>query len=181
MESNENKKTSLTLKHNGNVLYIEPNHLHNFDGNEYIEKARLFLKNEQIDYLLVNSTNEFLVEYNELQKNSRYYLTGFTGSTGDALVSKDNVYLFVDGRYHIQADLEVNHDDITVVKLELGKFIDELYAIIKENSTIGICSKKNSQWIYETFTEKFKDKTLREKEEIRSYYKKRMEMYLLHM
>ena len=65
--------------------------------NNYIEKARAFLEHEKIDYLLVNSTNEFLVEYNELAKNSRYYLTGFSGSTGDALVSKDNIYLFVDG------------------------------------------------------------------------------------
>ena len=129
--------------------------------NEYIEKARLFLKKEQIDYLLVNSTNEFLVEYNDLQKNSRYFLTGFSGSTGDALVSKDKVYLFVDGRYHIQADLEVNHDDITVVKLELGKFIDELYNIIKENSTLGICSKKNSQYRYQTLVEKLKDKKIK--------------------
>lgn len=129
--------------------------------NEYIEKARLFLKKEQLDYLLVNSTNEFLVEYNELKKNSRYFLTGFTGSTGDALVSKDKVYLFVDGRYHIQADLEVNHDEVTVVKLELGKFIDELYGILEENSTLGICSNKNSQYRYETLVEKFKEKKIK--------------------
>ena len=38
--------------------------------NKYIEKARTFLEQEKIDYLLVNSTNEFLVEYNELSKNS---------------------------------------------------------------------------------------------------------------
>ena len=65
--------------------------------NEYIKRARLFLEREQIDYLLVNSTNEFLVEYNDLQRNSRYFLTGFSGSTGDAIVSKNDVYLFVDG------------------------------------------------------------------------------------
>ena len=129
--------------------------------NEYIEKARLFLQKAQLDYLLVNSTNEFLVEYNELKKNSRYFLTGFTGSTGDAIVSKDKVYLFVDGRYHIQADLEVNHDDITVVKLELGKFIDELYDILEDNSTLGICANKNSQYRYETLVEKFKDKKIK--------------------
>ncbi len=118
--------------------------------NEYIEKARLFLDREQIDYLLVNSTNEFLVEYNELERNSRYFLTGFSGSTGDALVSKDNIYLFVDGRYHVQADLEVNHEDITVVKLQIGdRVIDELAKRMTEGSTLGICSRKNSQFRYE--------------------------------
>ena len=68
---------------------------------------RELLKQLKIDYLLVNSTNEYLVEYSELSENARYTLTGFTGSTGDALVTKDNVYLFVDGRYHTQADKEV--------------------------------------------------------------------------
>ena len=126
-----------------------------------IEKARTFLEQEKIDYLLVNSTNEFLVEYNELSKNSRYHLTGFSGSTGDALVTKDNVYLFVDGRYHVQADLEVNHNDITVVKLQMGdKVIDELAKRMDEHSILGICSKKNSQFRYENLTKKMGEKNV---------------------
>jgi len=128
--------------------------------NEYIKNVRLFLKQEQIDYLLVNSTNEFLVEYNDLQKNSRYFLTGFTGSTGDAIVSKDKVYLFVDGRYHIQADLEVNHKDITVIKMEIGRFLDELLEILDKNSTLGICSKKNSKYRYSNLQNKLKEKNI---------------------
>lgn len=126
--------------------------------NDYIKKARLFLEQEQIDYLLVNSTNEFLVEYNDLKKNSRYFLTEFTGSTGDAIVSKDKVYLFVDGRYHIQADLEVNHNDITVIKMDAGRFLDELLKITKENTILGICSKKNSEYRYENLCQVLKEK-----------------------
>ena len=44
---------------------------------------RELLKQLKIDYLLVNSTNEYLVEYSGLSENARYTLTGFTGSTGD--------------------------------------------------------------------------------------------------
>ena len=129
--------------------------------NEYIEKARLFLQKEQIDYLLVNSTNEFLVEYNELGRNSRYFLTGFSGSTGDAIVSKDSVYLFVDGRYHVQADLEVNHDDVTVVKLQMGdKILEEFANRMTENSTLGICSIKNSQFRYENLVKTLSQKNI---------------------
>ena len=64
------------------------------------------LDNIGVDYLLVNATNEFLAEYSELSENARYTLTGFSGSTGDALLTKEGIYLFVDGRYHIQADKE---------------------------------------------------------------------------
>ncbi|MBR1943826.1 M24 family metallopeptidase [bacterium] len=129
--------------------------------NDYLKKARRFLEKEQIDYLLVNSTNEFLVEYNDLQRNSRYHLTGFSGSTGDALVSLDNVYLFVDGRYHVQADLEVDHNDITVIKLQMGeKTLDKMFEIMDENSVLGLCSKKNSQFRYKNICAKLNEKNI---------------------
>lgn len=129
--------------------------------NEALKKARIFMEENSLDYLLVNSTNEFLVEYNSLDKNSRYFLTGFSGSTGDAIVSKDNVYLFVDGRYHVQADLEVNHDDITVVKLQIGeKTLNEMLKRMTENSTLGICAKKNSQYRFENLQSKMSEKNI---------------------
>lgn len=105
-----------------------------------------FMADQNLRYLLVNATNEFLVEYNTLSENSRYKLTNFSGSTGEALVTPETIYLFVDGRYHIQADLEVNHEKVTVVKLQQGqKYLDELLNRIPENEILGLFSKKNSQ------------------------------------
>jgi len=103
--------------------------------------------NEQgLNYLLINSTNKYLVEYCPLPENSRYKLTGFSGSTGDALVAPDKIYLFVDGRYHIQADLEVDHKLITVVKLQAGQsFLHEMTLKIPNSELLGVFSKKISQ------------------------------------
>lgn len=115
-----------------------------------IQKVREFLKDNKIDYLLVNSTNEFLVEYNDLSENSRYFLTKFSGSTGDAVISQKNIFLFVDGRYHEQADSEVDKKDVTVVKMKLGEsFAKLLEEKIKPNKTFAIVSKKNSQGRFE--------------------------------
>lgn len=112
---------------------------------------RELLKRLKIDYLLVNSTNEYLVEYSELSENARYTLTGFTGSTGDALITKDKIYLFVDSRYHVQADKEVK-TGIEVIKLQLGQKQDEeIKKLIKRNKTLGIISKKVSQARLESF------------------------------
>lgn len=116
------------------------------------------MANEHIDYLLVNSTNEFLVEYCPLQENARYHLTGFSGSTGDALLSQKELFLFVDGRYHEQADIEVNKDT-TVVKLKMGEtFISALSKKANKNKTLGIVAKKTSLSRLETI-----EKTLEEK------------------
>lgn len=110
------------------------------------------LNNLGIDYLLVNATNEFLVEYSSLSENARYTLTGFSGSTGDALLTQDKIYLFVDGRYHTQADIEAK-DGVTVVKLKIGqKQDDEIRKLIDRNKILGIVSKKVSQARLETFS-----------------------------
>lgn len=38
----------------------------------------------------------------------REFLTGFTGSTGEAVVTVDKAVLWTDGRYHIQADHQLD-------------------------------------------------------------------------
>ena len=63
-----------------------------------------FMAENSLEYLLVNSTNEFLVEYNTLEENSRYKLTNFSGSTGEALVTPETIYLFVDGKWKIDVE-----------------------------------------------------------------------------
>lgn len=109
------------------------------------------LKELQIDYLLVCSTNEYLTEYSTLSENARYTLTGFSGSTGDALITKDCVYLFVDGRYHTQAEKEVK-TEIKIVKLKVGqKQDDEIKKIIEPDKVLGIVSKKITQARLESF------------------------------
>ena len=109
------------------------------------------LKNLKLEYLLVNSTNEYLAEYSDLSENARYTLTGFSGSTGDALLTKDKIYLFVDGRYHVQADMAAK-EGVEVVKLQLGqKQDDEIKKRISRFKPLGIVSKKVSQARLEGF------------------------------
>lgn len=112
---------------------------------------RKVLEHYGVDALLINSTNEFLTEYSLLEENSRYKVTDFSGSTGDALMTYDGIFLFVDGRYHIQADLEVNHDIVRVIKLQQNQSMnDEIIRYTGKNRLLGVFSKKNSQARVET-------------------------------
>lgn len=117
-----------------------------------IKKIRTFLKDNKIDYLLVNSTNEFLVEYPELQENARYILTDFSGSTGDALISQNDIFLFVDGRYHEQADQEVDTKLVKVVKMKpRDTFAGSIAKKVKTHKTFALVGCKNSQSRLEVF------------------------------
>lgn len=129
---------------------------------DLIQKTRQFLADNNIDYLLVNATNEFLVEYSELGENSRYFLTNFSGSMGDALISQKDLFLFVDGRYHQQADLEVDLEKVTVIKLRMGQsFFEPLKKKIKKGKTLAIVAPKNSQGRLDILQSRLKEKNVK--------------------
>ncbi len=122
--------------------------------NRIIE-LRNFINSQSADAILINSADEFLSEYNILPLNSRYKVTEFKGSTGDCIVTKDKVYQIADGRYHEQADFEVNHDIVTVLKMQQGASpISEMISILKENSTLIVTANKVSAKFCETLCEK---------------------------
>lgn len=126
---------------------------------ELIEYLKNYLSKNDIDGLIVNSTNEFLVEYNVLDLNARYHLTEFTGSTGDVLFTQDKIFLFVDTRYHEQADNQVNHDYIEVVKMPLTKsFLTALSEVIPAYFKVGMISTKISKKFYDNLTKKLQSK-----------------------
>ena len=128
-------------------------------NTELIEHIKEFLNKNDLDGLIINSTNEFLLEYNMLNQNARYFLTDFTGSTGDVLFTKDKIYLFVDTRYHEQADNEVNHDFIEVVKLPLNKsYLTALTELIPSYFKLGINSKKTSKKFYDALIKNLQSK-----------------------
>lgn len=119
------------------------------------------LRKYDVDYLLVNSSNEFLDEYALIEENSAYKITNFSGSTSYVIVSPETIFLFVDGRYHIQADEEVNPDLVKVVKLQVGQNVtEEIARIVGRNKTVGLFSKKNSQYQVEQFGKYFDVKLL---------------------
>ncbi len=78
------------------------------------------LKKYQIPALYLSSFDAHLSEYVPTSESLRLLLTGFTGSVAEVLVTDNGeVYLFVDGRYHEQADLEAA-TGITVEKVPYG-------------------------------------------------------------
>ena len=70
---------------------------------EKIEKLKKILKREKLDGYIIPKNDEFFSEYVPEFNDRLKFISSFTGSYGFALVLKDNNYLFVDGRYTLQA------------------------------------------------------------------------------
>ena len=69
-----------------------------------IKILRNKFKEHNIDGYLIPKNDEFFSEYSVIDRLKT--ISGFTGSAGIAVILKNNNYLFVDGRYTIQAEKE---------------------------------------------------------------------------
>jgi len=70
-------------------------------------KLRRELTTNNIDGYIIPKNDEFFGEYVSPENERLKYLTGFSGSAGQSLVLKKQAFLFVDGRYTLQAQKEV--------------------------------------------------------------------------
>ena len=70
-------------------------------------KLRRELTINNIDGYIIPKNDEFFGEYVSPEKERLKYLTEFSGSAGQSLVLKKQAFLFVDGRYTLQAQKEV--------------------------------------------------------------------------
>jgi len=99
--------------------------------NTWYSQLDSLMAEHQIDALLITSRDGHLSEYTALENNPRYQLSQFDGSVGDAifisqplakrLKMQAQCLLFVDGRYHLQADRQTDPQFVSVQKLAYGE------------------------------------------------------------
>ena len=70
---------------------------------EKIRKLKKTFDKEKIDGYLIPKNDEFFDEYLPLYNDRLNYISNFSGSFGFSLILKNKNYLFVDGRYTLQA------------------------------------------------------------------------------
>lgn len=122
-----------------------------------IHKIQNYLQQNNLDGIYISSYDECLNEYVPLSDCHRYFYTGFTGSTAESFVPKSGkVKLYVDGRYHEQADLECDLNIIDVVKVDHGQRLsDSLKEDLKSLSRIACEGDRTSVSYYNYFNENF--------------------------
>lgn len=76
---------------------------------EKIKKIKNFINLKNLDGYIIPKNDEFFSEYVPNHKDRLKKISGFTGSYGFALILKKENYLFVDGRYTLQANKEAGH------------------------------------------------------------------------
>ena len=73
---------------------------------EKIIKLRKILKTFNLDGYIIPKNNNFFGEYVSALEDNLKYISNFTGSSGFAVILKNKNFMFVDGRYTIQAGIQ---------------------------------------------------------------------------
>ena len=92
-----------------------------------LQKIQTWMKDYSIDVFIINRTDEFLGEYTASYAERLQWISNFSGSSGKAIISREKAYLFVDGRYTIQAYEQTDSEFFLVKHLQdYWNFLEEL-------------------------------------------------------
>jgi len=96
-----------------------------------IKKLRKLFKIYKLDGYIVPKNDEFFGEYVDKQNDRLNYISCFSGSAGYALILKNKCYLFVDGRYTLQAKKECDKN-FKIIEIHKEKPLETLGKIRKK-------------------------------------------------
>ncbi|XP_018568972.1 xaa-Pro aminopeptidase ApepP-like [Anoplophora glabripennis] len=113
-------------------------------------RSSITLKELPIDAYIVTSTDEHQNTEIEPFEKRRQYISGFSGSYGDAVVTQKQAALWTDGRYHLQADeqLDCNWLFFREGHRNIPKMSQWLKKNIPKNGRIGLNPKLVSEHIW---------------------------------
>lgn len=95
-----------------------------------------------LDYYFAPSADQHQNEYVPACWQRRQWISGFTGSAGDALIGQQKAYLWTDSRYFLQADQELDASAYELVKMNQGSApVDKWLAKHQPNAILGVDPK----------------------------------------
>ena len=107
---------------------------------ERITALRALMADRGYDVYMVPTDDNHQSEYVGEHFKARAFITGFTGSAGTAVITKDEAGLWTDGRYFVQAAQQLEGSGVKLFKMgEPGvPTVEEYIAnVIPENGTLG--------------------------------------------
>ena len=124
---------------------------------EKIAALRQKMTENNIDAFIVYSADPHMSEYLPKEWQERSWISGFTGSAGFVVVTRNNAGLWTDGRYFVQAPLELKDSGIALMKEGqegTPNYIDWIIAEIPKNGTVAVNALATSNTNWEMLKEK---------------------------
>ena len=108
--------------------------------NERIAALRKLMEEKGIDLYIIPTADFHQSEYVGEHFKARKYMTGFSGSAGTAVITKEEARLFTDGRYFIQAAAQLAGSTVELMKMgepQVPLLEEYVKQALPEGGTIG--------------------------------------------
>ena len=108
--------------------------------NSRISALRQQMKKSKLDAWIIPGSDPHQSEYVADHWKGREWISGFTGSAGNIVITKNHAGLWTDSRYFIQAEKELKQSEMQLHKLQVAhtaEYIDWLKSNLKKGSRVG--------------------------------------------
>lgn len=108
---------------------------------ERLSKARECMTKAGVDVYVVCTGDYHMSEYAGDYFGERQFLSGFTGSAGTLVIGKDEAVLFTDGRYFVQAQLQLSGTGIELMKMGVQGAVSltgYCESVLPDGGTLGL-------------------------------------------
>lgn len=132
-------------------------------SKEKIAALREEMQKNNIDAFIVYSADPHMSEYLPSEWQERAWLSGFTGSAGFVVVTKDKAGLWTDGRYFTQAPAELEGSGIDLFKDGMEgtpHYIDWIISEIPTGGKVAVNALATSHADWELLFEKLHSKNI---------------------
>lgn len=122
------------------------------------------MQEKEIDAYIIPSYDPHQSEYVAKHWQARAWISGFTGSAGTVVITKDEAGLWTDGRYFIQAERQLKDSEIKLFKMNTPgypTYTKWLKDVLEDGQTLGLNGKVFSQRDVEKIKEKLSDKNIK--------------------
>ncbi|MCJ8155660.1 aminopeptidase P family protein [Chryseobacterium sp. SSA4.19] len=132
-------------------------------SKEKIAALREEMQKNNVDAFIVYSADPHMSEYLPEEWQERAWLSGFLGSAGFVVVTKDKAGLWTDGRYYTQAAKELEDSGIDLFKDGLEgtpNYIDWIISEIPENGKVAVNALATAHANWELLTQRLNEKNI---------------------
>lgn len=107
---------------------------------ERLNKTRVWMSEQGVDAVIIPSADPHMSEYLPAHWQGRAWLSGFTGSAGTLVLTKDEASLWTDSRYWTQASIELDGTGIELKKLtsSVPSYFEYLADVLPVGASVAI-------------------------------------------
>lgn len=108
---------------------------------ERLTAVRDFMETNRLDAFIVPSTDAHLSEYPPKMWESRKWISGFSGSAGTAVVTREKAGVWTDSRYFLQAAAELDGTGFELFKMgqpDTPEMVSWITEQVDKGGTVGI-------------------------------------------